>query len=80
MDTRGKVLFSSDKEMKPAGEGLFWFMEQPRQYGIMDSKGKIIAPAAFTYTPTFQNGKLNTQKSCGVNYVVYLDGRITQRD
>lgn len=78
MDLRGNLLFATEKEITSAGEGMFWFMEKPQRFGILNDKGTVIIPAEFIYTSQFRHGRLVSQQADGENYVVYRDGRVVR--
>ncbi|WP_186332126.1 WG repeat-containing protein [Bordetella genomosp. 13] len=77
-DRQGRLIFSSDKPIIPAGEDRYWYMDQPQRWGILDEHGKPLVKPEFTYTSSFKNGKLTSQKDGGENYVVHRDGRVVK--
>ncbi|MFJ1301716.1 WG repeat-containing protein [Pseudomonadota bacterium AL_CKDN230030165-1A_HGKHYDSX7] len=78
-DPQGNVLFTLDKDVIPAGEGLFWFMQEPQRWGLVDSSGKPVVKPEFTYTSSFQKGKLTSQKSDGENYTIFANGKVVKQ-
>jgi len=77
-DRQGKLIFSSDKDLVPAGEDRYWYMEHPQRWGILDEKGQPMVAPEFTYPSSFKNGKLTSQKADGEDYVIYRDGRVVK--
>ncbi|OZI38858.1 hypothetical protein CEK29_20380 [Bordetella genomosp. 5] len=78
-DPQGKLLFALDKDVIPAGEGLFWFMQEPQRWGLVDGAGKPVVKPEFTYTSSFQKGKLTSQKSDGENYTIFANGKVVKQ-
>lgn len=78
-DRQGKLVFSSDKALVPAGEDRYWYMDRPQRWGILDEAGKPLVQPEFTYTSAFRNGKLTSQKDGGDNYVIHRDGKVVKQ-
>lgn len=70
MGTNGLIMF---EVLIPIGNG-----NNTAKWGIMDSDQKIISPPRFSYPDRFENGKV-TLISEGKEYVVYENGRITEK-
>ncbi|OZI28842.1 hypothetical protein CEG14_23190 [Bordetella genomosp. 1] len=78
-DNTGQVLFTLDRDVVPAGEGLFWFMQEPQRWGLVDARGRTVVKPEFTYTSSFQKGRVSSQKADGENYTIYVNGKVEKQ-
>lgn len=62
-----------------SSEGLIEFCKEPQKWGYINTKNEIVIEPFFTNARPFQNGKVVLQKSDGVEYTVYKDGRIEKK-
>lgn len=76
-DLKGKTVIPFEYEaLEQAGEGLIWFMAQPKRWGCINYRNEVVVQPEFTNPSPFADGKTTVQKSDGKEYTVYTDGRI----
>jgi hypothetical protein len=50
-----------------------------QEIGYLNLKNEIVIKPEFTFSGTFENGKVILQKPDGEDYIVYKDGRVEKK-
>lgn len=80
MDQKGKVLLVTERgSILPAGDNLYWFMAEPQRWGLINARGEVVVQPEFTYTASFQKGRLTSQKDGGDNYTIFSTGKVVKQ-